>query len=189
MTLKLNDVNFFGPVISSSCKNIEEALMLIDYFYSPSGSELSTLGAEGVTYEKDADGNITYPGLDADDTPSITLLQKTYGLFNAGTYTRMHPDSIYFDFGEKIQEATDLMVDNDRIAPLDPILIFNKQEIEDKAEIETNLLKAMEEYVSRVIYGMDSIDNWDTWLEKAEQLGYKELEGIYAAAYVRYLTD
>src|SRR5690606_34295673 len=114
-------ISLYGHAVRNNEK-AEVALKLLDYLTSPSGAELMTVGQEGVNYELDANGKVTYPELKDHDLIEIKLLEEKYGLWAQGSYVRTDKRSVYYNYTEKEQEAQDMMVDMK--TPLDPVLKF-----------------------------------------------------------------
>ncbi len=178
---RLNKVQNWGHIVPKN-KNNEVALKLLDYLSSPSGSALITLGIEDEHYVFDSDGNVEYPNLDADKV-EITVLENEYGCWLEGMYMRVHPQSAYFNYTEKEQEAQDMMIEGDKIGDLDTILKFTDEETETIAELREQLLKSGIEFASKYILG-DA--DWDEWVKKAEGLEAGKLEDIYNEAQKRF---
>jgi len=182
----LNYISPSGFTVSADSENLEIALQLIDWLYSDEGSRLSTMGEENVTFTKDASGKVTYHELDtAGIAPSMSSLRDMYGLFRFREV--MHPECVYFDYHDGLQEGLKMLTDENRILPIDPVPTYTTQENEKKSELFAALKKAVEEYSSAVIFGKKNLNgDWDEWLKRAEQLGYKQIEEIDNNAYARY---
>ncbi|WP_245376099.1 extracellular solute-binding protein [Paenibacillus eucommiae] len=174
----------YGISVSSSSKHVKEALQLIDYLYSPSGSTLVTMGVEGVTFHEEADGTITYPEFQGQAVTRVEL-EKKYGLTMTGFMETADPRSAPRAITPKFQEVLDLLKD-----PFweeeQPVMHFTEEEVSRKTPLEDALLKAVLEYSTKVIMGTESIEKWDEWLKKNESIGYKKLVDIYNTAYTRY---
>lgn len=179
--IKLNQIGG-GGVISNGPNKIL-ALKLFDYMLSPSGAELITLGIEGETFELDDNGKAKYLGFPEDKKIEITDLEEKYGMFIEGLYKRMDRRSIYFQFSEREQEAQDKIVNENRIAPMNPIVSFNAAEKEVIVENLDRLNKAAEEF--SVNYVLTGRDTWNEWLKTAEQYGVRKVEDAYNAAQAR----
>jgi putative aldouronate transport system substrate-binding protein len=174
----------FGISVSSKSAHIEDALKLIDYLYSPSGSTLVSMGVEDVTFKVEPDGTISYPELQG-KALNRTELEIAYGLNMTGFLNRSDPRGVTKNVSPKYMEAVELLQD-----PFwqeeQPVMSFTEDEISTKTPIEDALLKAVFEYSTKVIMGTESIDGWDSWVKKNESLGYKKLVDIYNTAYERY---
>lgn len=182
----LSYVSPSGYTVAADSKNLEIALQLMDWLYTDEGSRITTMGEENETYTKDANGKVTYHELEAAKiAPAMSSLRDMYGLFRFREV--MHPECIYFDYHEGLTEGLKMLVDNNRILPLDPIPTYTTEETEKQSELYAALKKSVEEYSSAVIFGKNNLnEDWDAWLKKAEQLGYKQIEEIQNNAYARY---
>lgn len=184
--LTLDKVVNYGICIANN-PNKEAALKLMDYVSSPSGAELMTMGIEGVTYEKDGSGNIAYPELADREAISIKDLEEKYGMFAEGTYTRMAPESVYFNLTEREKEAEEIMVKNDRLAPNDPILKFTDEEQAKLNQLEPNLASGAIEFAAKYVMESSYGDKeWDDWVKRAESLKINEVNDIYNQAQKRF---
>jgi len=154
---------------------------LLDFMYSPFGTELMTMGIEGETYELDENGMAKYLEFDG-ALPSMTDLVEKYGMFTQGMYSRFDRRSTYFNFTEALQEAQDYVQDPAHISPADPILVFTAEETKEKSQYLGELLKAGKEFAVKYILGNES---WDEWVKKAEKLGSEKLIEIYNNAQSR----
>lgn len=188
-TYQLSDLNWFGPVVSSTTPNNMEALQLLDYLFSPSGATLNTIGVEGEWFNFDENGKPVYtdPELASLEKIDITNLQAKYGIWNAYLYVRCDRRSVYHALTPKEQEANDIIVNNNLFVDKDPILSFNDDILGRNNEILTNLdTKAFEfatKYVMEDSYGND---DWERWLKEAKALGVDELVKNYNDAQIIY---
>ena len=151
---------------------------LLDFMYSPFGTELMTMGIEGETYELDENGMAKYIEFDG-ELPSMTELVSKYGMFTQGMYSRFDRRSTYFNFPEQLKEAQDYVQDKTHVSPVDPEPVFTSDETEEKNKYLLNLQKAGKEFAVKYILGNES---WDAWVKKAESLGSKKLIDIYNKA-------
>jgi len=177
----LERIDNWRHVIAKS-KNSEVALKLLDYLASPSGSELITLGVEGVNFEFDADGKPVYPELSDVANVDIKVLEDRYGMWMEGMY--IHPDrrSVYYNYTEKEQEAQDKIVLNNLFEPLDPVVNLKDSENAEVIEIKAELKKAAEEFNMKYIFEKNNGDaEWENWQKKATSLG--------AERYIEIMND
>lgn len=166
--------------------NKEVALKLLDYLSSPSGGTLVTMGVEGETFTFDENGKPVYPELKDLPLVDIKVLEDKYGLWLEGMYLRPDRRSVYFNYTEREQEAQDLLVENDRREPLDPVLNFTDEETTIMAELQTSLTKAAEEFNSRYVLDKDYGDaEWEAWQQNAAKMGADQLTEVFNAAQKR----
>jgi len=175
----------YGSVVANN-KNTEISLKMLDYITSNSGTELLTLGVEGITYVKDSSGRITYPAFPPDKTIGIMDLSEKYGMFIEGTYTRMDKRSIYFNYSDKEKEAQDLIINNNLVEPIDPILSFSSTELETIKNLEIQLKNEADHFSTMyVINPSFGNEQWNEWVKKMESLGLDKMTSIYNEAQKR----
>jgi putative aldouronate transport system substrate-binding protein len=167
--------------------NKEAALKLLDYLTSPSGSELMTLGVEGVNFNFDANGKPVYPELSDLATIDINALTERYGMWVEGAYLKPDRRSVYYNYTEKEQEAQDMIVSANKFEALDPVLNFTDDESAEIAELQAALQQAAEEFNTRYVLDKSYGDlQWETWIANADNLGAAKLVDIYNAAQARF---
>lgn len=168
-----------SPKHVSKNERTETAFKLLDFCFSPAGTELITMGIEGETYTIDEKGMAKYIEF-PDSKPDSRALEDKYGMFVEGMYMRFDKRSTYFNFTEREQEAQDFAKDKNRMDKLDPILIFNEEQTAKIAGYLGALDKAGKEFSTRYVLGVESGDAaWDSWVKKAEKLGSNELVKIF----------
>lgn len=181
---KLPEVGGEGFCVPKGDKSLI-ALKLLDYWSSPSGARLMTMGMEGATFKKDASGNISY--IDIEEPVDINKLQEKYGAFLQGTYLTVDPESVYFKFTEKEKEAQDKMVNNGKISVPDPMLKFNAEEREVINEMLALVKKEVSEFSSKYVIDKNYGDSqWQEWLNKVEKMQVQKLVDAYNSAQKRY---
>ena len=183
----LPEIDASWGIAVANNKNAEAALKLLDYLTSPSGSELMTVGVEGVNFEWDENGKPVYPELANVETIDITVLNEKYGMWLEGAYVRPDHRSVYYNYTEREQEAQDMMNEKGSFEPLDPVLNFTNDETSRIADLKTKIQTASEEFNTKYVldakYGQEQ---WDAWVAQADSLGVTELLEIYNAAQARY---
>jgi len=164
-------------------ENSDIAMKLLDYLLSESGSALVTLGVEGVSYELIENGKAKYLGMEDKPSVTTTTLGEKYGLFSM-PQIRYDKRSVYYNYTEREQEAQDIInnMEGGGYNPFDPVLVFTDEELEVINELQPNIKKAAEEFLTKYVLGNES---WDSWVEHAKKLGSDELVKIYNDAYVR----
>lgn len=176
----------FGITVANN-ENKEAALKLLDYLTSPSGSELITLGVEGVNFNFDENGKPVYPELA--DLPSIEIkvLEEHYGMWIEGMYLNPDRRSVYYNYTEKEQEAQDKMVSANKFEPQDPVLNLTEDEIALIAELQTSIEKSMNEFNSKYILNKNYGDKeWADWLVTAEKNGASKYAEVFNQAQKRF---
>jgi putative aldouronate transport system substrate-binding protein len=177
----------YGTSVSASSKYISEVLQLFDYFLSPSGMELCSMGQKGVTYNVDGSGQIKYVGLE-DKNPTMNELAKSFGIGINGILYASDPRSVNWLLSPNRQRAFDLLKDAGFTKEPQPMLSFTKAESEELTPINDALNKDYIEWQVNFIMGKVSInENWDAYIKVLEADGLKRAEEIYNAAYQRYI--
>lgn len=155
-------------------------MRLLDYLISPSGAQLSTLGIEGKTYVFDENGKVKYLGFAEDKIIGIADLEEKYGLFTGGFIKRMDRRSVYFNLTEKEQEATDMIVKENRFTPDPPIILFNSDQKNLLTEYKERFEKAAQEFSMKYVLGTNTGDDaWREWLETAKKLNADRIAKLY----------
>lgn len=176
----------FGITVANN-DNKEAALKLLDYLTSPSGSELITLGVEGVNFNFDANGKPVYPELSDLTAVDIKVLEDRYGMWIEGMYLRPDRRSVYYNFTEKEQEAQDKIVSKNAFEALDPVLNFTDEENATIAEYQVALDKAANEFNAKYILSKNISDkDWTDWQAKAAKLGVDKFIEVYNNAQKRF---
>ena len=183
-TLPKIDANWSIAVANN--ENKEAALKLLDYLTSPSGGSMMTLGEEGEIFHFDENGKPVYPELEGQPV-DIKVLEQKYGLWLEGAYLRPDHRSVYFNLTEREQEAQDMIIEANKFEPLDPILNFTDEENERIAELQVALEKAANEFNAKYVLDPSYGDEeWEAWVQSAEDLGINEYIEIYNTAQKRY---
>ncbi|WP_055109271.1 extracellular solute-binding protein [Paenibacillus ihumii] len=176
----------FGITVANN-ENKEAALKLLDYLTSPSGSELITLGVEGVNFNFDENGKPVYPELADLPNIEIKVLEEHYGMWIEGMYLNPDRRSVYYNYTEKEQEAQDKMVSANKFEPLDPVLNLTEDEIALIAELQTSIEKSLNEFNSKYILNKNYGDKeWAEWLVTAEKNGASKYTEVFNQAQKRY---
>ncbi|WP_169082988.1 extracellular solute-binding protein [Paenibacillus sp. PL91] len=182
----LPEVSDFSIAVASN-KNTEISLKLLDYLTSPSGSELMTIGVEGVNFEWGPDGFPVYPELADLPLVDIGVLEDRYSMWLEGAYLRPDRRSVYYKFSEKEQEAQEKILNGDKREARDPILNFTDDEISVLSELQTSLQKAAEEFNAKYILDKNYGEKqWSDWMGNAAKNGAEQVIKVYNDAQKRF---
>jgi len=157
----------------------EYSMKLVDFLLSPAGSQMATLGLDGISYAINDDGKVEYLGMDGVE-PSIKTLEEKYGLFVQYFAIRFDTSSIYYQFPPRLQEAQDLVKDKNWLA--DAVELWGG--VKDGVDIFNEIFAALDmEYQTisskYIVSPGDPTQIWNEWLVKAKQLGVDEMVTIY----------
>ena len=183
-------VNNVGMAVSTKCdENLDTALLMMDWFYSPAGSIMSNYGLLDVTY------NIV------DGEPMINEFyqQRTDGIFNRGLYTAsgdfglVWPNCSLTTAGEMEQAAMDGWTPKE----WDGYLYSNLPNIaltadesaaisNDWADIDTIVDS---QFVSWVV-GSEPLndDTWEAFKSNVDAQGLEACKDAYSAAFERFMA-
>lgn len=187
MHFPLAKVGTSGRQVNAKSKNLEAVAKFLDFASSPAGAELFTVGMEGEVYTKQADGKKIYNGFESDHVMTINDLLSKFGIFGMGMYTSVSPNSVYFTYSERQQEAQELLTKNNRLMNPSPILTFTTSEDDLKSEVaadlETKALEFSSKYITDPSYGDKE---WNEWVQRAKkELKVEELTAAYNNAQSR----
>ena len=170
-----------------------EMLRFVDWlFYSHEAYELTKWGIEGVHYTVDADGNkhladgfcCSGLGYGNDEAGSMTDIRLQWGYAGGN-----------FWYGGTVEEMTDNLippvadyvfrdVEYRDVPPLAPGIAPTEEQNEEINLIATPLISNVNSYTLKFVTGQADIDeDWDEYVQSCEDLGYKDLEAIYAELY------
>ncbi len=159
-----------GPSVAKG-KNELIALKLLDYLFSPEGSELTSIGIEGETFFFNEDGRPEYPELKDEPLVDINVLETRYGMWIEGAYIRPDHRSVYYSFTPAEQRAQDIANNETGYYPLDPAVKLSESETEVFTEVINVVSKELEtfaaKYVTDKTYGQAQ---WDAWVQSAESM-------------------
>lgn len=183
----LDTISGLGVCVSAACENIIPALQLLDYLCSPSGSELFTIGIEGVNFEWDENGKPVYPELTDVELIDINVLLTEYGMWLEPMYLRPDHRSVYYNFTEREQEAQDICNNITGYNPMDPKLKLTDAENETYNEFYLSVDNALKEfsakYVTDASYGEAE---WEAWKQEVASKGEAEAMKALNDAQARY---
>ena len=174
-----------ADVVEKPC--FEELIKFLDWaIYSDEGSDLTSWGVEGVTYEETEEGKILLPQIISpkNDQETIDMVSE-YGLNsifdiieNEEFEDYKKPDDIV-EFLNRSKENGDTLK-----AP--PKLKLSSQDSEIIKSIEEKLLAYTNETSVKFITGeMDIESSWEEYINQLELLGYKTIESIWNEAWAQ----
>ncbi|MDO4765391.1 MAG: extracellular solute-binding protein [Eubacteriales bacterium] len=176
----------FGPNVSKG-ENELVALKLLDYLSSPEGSELFTLGVEGVNFEFDADGKPVYAELKNESLIDIRTLEKNYGMWIEGSYVRPDHRSVYYIFSDAEQKAQDMANKVSGYNTADPEIKLTDAENEVYTEVFTAIDKEFQTFASKYVTDNAYGDKeWEAFTKTAESMNVNKAIDVLNAAQERF---
>lgn len=173
-----------GAVITSSCKNVDRVIEWLDYMYSDEGTRLINMGIEGTHYTM------------VDGSPIFTdyVLNNSDGLsakVAVGTFTIAQGNGPFIlsrDETSQLDDESVLKAKEECIIPyletskqyvLPGSLSFSSEDDAVRREAMADIEIYVDEMVMKFITGRESLDNWDTYVEKVKSMGIDEVLDIY----------
>lgn len=178
-------------VITTACENVEAAVAYLNYPYTFEGSLAYNYGPEGLGWTMGEDGNPVYTDFvynnpDGWTTAVYAYIGKahlsskyTFGDDVAGPALRGDPAALE----TRTKWKNDPNVDN---ALQLPPLTLTTEENARRSEIMTDVDAYADEMMLKFIVGTESLDDYDTYLEKIEAMGLAEAREITQTAYDRF---
>lgn len=197
-TLKRGDKPLFGQrdqvyrggagdaAITTSCKNVKEAVKWLDFGYSDQGHMLYNFGIEGVSY-KMVNGYPTF-------TDAITKDPKLPMASTMSLYIRAHyngpfvQDKAYIEQYSPLPEQKQSLTlwaqptNEGRLPPITP----TQDESKKFATVMQDVMTRYEEIFHKVVTGALPLDAWDQFVKDAKGMGIDDAIKIQQAALDRY---
>lgn len=178
-----------GTAITTSNKNVDKTIELIDYCYSKEGSDLFNWGIEGVTYTKD---NGEYKFLDsftnsAEGKDPVGLLAK-YCLPIYSTGARVMSSDAYMQVGmarDEQREAAKVWGNCDTSLFL-PTLPFTSDEQDIISDVMGDVKTYYGDMVVKFVMGVEPLEKFDSYVESINKMGIDKVLKCYKDAYDRY---
>lgn len=174
-------INFYATdlsciFVSAKSKNVENAIKLLDWYYSDEAVELLSWGKEGETY-KVVNGNREFMETD---------ISKAYGLYKSGFGALFDENAIISRWGEQGKLAT-------KEGPkyelkCNPIVYMQLTEAENEviATVGGDINKYKAENVALFVLGQKSFSEWDSYVKEIEKMGVAKMLEVYTKAFERY---
>jgi putative aldouronate transport system substrate-binding protein len=182
-----NDLPGPGVTITSACKDVEAAVKMLDFAYSPEGHMLFNFGVKGVTYDLEANG---YPRMKKEiiNHPSLSLAQSwaqhARSNFNGPFVQDIRYLEQYFQFNNQ-KEAYALWSQptNEKLMPnVAPTI----DESRGFSRVMTAINTRMDEVFAKVFTGAEPMSTWDKFQDELKTLGVDEALKVQQAALERY---
>jgi len=185
--------------INSKAERVEDIVAFFDWLYSEEGSNITNYGVEGTSFQLDANGEPQFiedyiNSVDATGFSSkyyavytdLGITKLNFSLWATNTKTQFAIQKITGEWNDLVEEYWSIInADNSYVDPyVEPGL--TAEESERVTDISTNLSTMLEQEYNKYIMGIEPIENWDSVIAKADELGAKELEEIYNTADARY---
>lgn len=176
--------------MSADCEHPVEAVKFVDYLHMPETMKMTAWGVNTEEYtiwdEKDGKRVFTEFMTDNPDFDFATARDR---------YTAKPLQVMWDEEMEKQQYDLPVVKEswanwqrNSDLSSLLPYwLIFTSEESEERASIMSQIDTYTDEMMLKYITGEESLDNFDKFAEKVEEMDIDRVIEIYEAAYKRYL--
>lgn len=184
----VNMVATSGTCISTSCEDADKALQALNWFFTEDGRHYCTWGAEGITYEKDANGQEQFTTNITDGKLSANLMYGVY-LFSP---CAMYSDKTYINklFSDNVLNAYDLWANDGNSDCVLPALSLTTEETEACTTVQTDIGTYAGEIVLQFMIGELPLNeaNWKDFQNKLTGMGIDKCIATYQTAYERFLN-
>lgn len=177
-----------GAAITTSCENVELAAKFLDYGYTEEGHNMFNFGTEGVSYNWDGDYAVY--------TEEITANPEGWPIAQAlGKYIRANYNGPFVQDINYLQEYLQLPTAKEcpEVWAVEtasdhtmPNVTPTQDESSELATIQNELKTYVDEMTLKFVFGTESFDNWDTYIQTLNDLGLARAIEIEEAALERY---
>lgn len=181
-----------STAISTQCKNVDAALKLLDYFYSPEGSDLLNWGIEGKTYTKE-NGKYQFTDFVANNpegkSPVEAITPITFTAF--GLVPKIVSGEAYAGVQYNLPAQKDASVvwgegDTSLLTQLYPMTPEEKSEY---SAVLSEITAYEAEMFTKFVMGREPLENFDSYVERMKGYGVEKAEAMQQAAYDRYMAN
>lgn len=185
-----NPIFNMNTFITCDNKYPEETVRLIDYFYSREGVELMFGGFEGITFERNEEGNPVYNDF-VQNNPDGLLNEEVLGSYvpwGGGANPSMAEDRV---FGENMFSDVEKAVCKVRIKAA-PEVVWGKFNFDDEqyrrlSILQTDIDTYVQEMRAKFITGDADIDaDWENYISTLNRMGLEEYYAINQAGLEAY---
>ena len=178
--------------ISSNCDEelIPYIMGWMDYWYTEEGAMAGSYGVEGLDYQVNDDGSITYLEIITENEYGFPpMLFSRARCFSGASFGLMYQDRTVPFFTEKQTAAIETWTSRtDDLEAIPQTLGLNSEESDVVALYATDLATYISEEVPKYVTGDRSFDTWGDFVAECEAMHVEELLAAYQAAYDRYLV-
>ncbi|GHU65593.1 hypothetical protein FACS1894184_01680 [Clostridia bacterium] len=178
-----NGIAFPTTTLTKYGEDKTKAIMsaLDKMFFSPEGSELWCLGVEGVTFTRDAAGDVIFNDeiLASPDGP-YKAMQLLYGCGTAPLQLVWENAREMYKYDEYYGELNKKVADMGGIQPVPPSPKLDQDETEEVNFIKAPLVDLFDKWTNDFIRGTKSLDtDWAAYVAEMEDAGINDLVDYY----------
>lgn len=193
--LNKGDISEYGQIdlstpgrccaITTSCKDIETAMKLLDYGYSEEGAMFFNFGTEGESYNM-VDGYPTFTEEITDNQEGLSMANamSNYCLsYSSGPFLQ---DKRYMEQFAKLDEQKVAWKNWEMTNAADhslPFIYPEQDELDEYARLKTDIDTYTDEMTLKFVMGVESLDNYDEFIKNLEDRGINRVLEIMQKAY------
>lgn len=180
----------YATAISGQCKYPELAAKVLDYLYTEEGELFANFGIEGETYTM-KDGKPTYTELITNNPNGLSMKEALGWYVYAGTKGpyECSREYIYQFYGlPQQQKCLDVWQENfeEREKHANVPVTLAVEDAQEASDILAELNTHIGTMRAKFITGVEPLENFDAYVEKAKAMGLDRLLEIYTDALKRY---
>ena len=177
--------------ISTSCKNVEAAIRMLDWGYGEEGNRRLNWGVEGVSYELDENGEPHYTELvlNNPDGLSIDAALANYALVAVKGPAMLVQDPRYMMDYYALDEQKQAMQnwsDKDLTSHLFPNVSYTEEESSGLTSLMSDITTYTDSMIIKFIVGTEPLENFDSYVQTVKNMGIDNAIDIQQAAVDRY---
>ena len=184
---------FDSCCISSQCDEalIPYILGWMNYWYTEEGAMAGCYGVEGLDYEVNADGSISYlPNITENSLGYPPMLFSRARCFSGAAFGLMYQDrTVPFYTDAQVNAINTWTERTDNAAAIPKTLSLNTEESQVVAQYATDLATYISEEIPKFVTGDRDMSQWDDFMEDVSGMHVDELVAAYQGAYNRYFTE
>lgn len=187
---RINEItlNFATASITTQCDDVKAAAKVLDYGYGEEGRLLFNFGIEGESYEM-VDGYPTYTEV-VTNNPEGKAMSDMIGYYACPEGRRPAIRDVRYmeQFAALPQqkESIELWGETDAAKHLLPPVTLLSEESSEISGIKTAIETYQDASVLKFITGVESLDNFDDYVETLKRMGIEKCVEAYQRAYDRY---
>lgn len=174
--------------ITTSCKNVEQAARLMDYAYGEEGHMTFNFGIEGESYEM-IDGYPTYTDFIMDNPDGLPIAQamSSYirGNYNGPFVQDLRYLEQYYTMDEQ-KETPEVWGATNAAKHVMPPITPTADESKEFSTIMNEINTYRDEMTLKFMFGTESLDNFDAYVQNIKNMGLDRALEIQNAALERY---
>lgn len=183
---RVNTANQYA--ISTKCKNVEIAAKLLDYGYTEEGYLLNNYGIEGTSYKlENGKVQVLDEVLKNPDNlpPGQAMAKYSRGVYYGPFIQTANLADWYYQYDQQ-KLATKLYTDNDAIKYMITNATISSEDSSKFSDIVTDINTHVQEYMLRVIMGVESADSFDKFVAEIKEMNIDKAIQIQQEAVDRY---